>query len=126
MASLEHVNITVSNPEVTAEMLCNLFDWHVRWSGPSQMGGHTYHVGTDDQYLAVYTYDGNPQDPNDKNGRIKGGLNHVGITVNNLDEAEQRVIAAGYKPFNHMDYEPGRRFYFLDDDNVEYEIVSYN
>ena len=29
-AMLEHVNVTVSNPEQTAAMLCELFDWHIR------------------------------------------------------------------------------------------------
>ena len=33
--------------------------------------------------------------------------------------------AAGLKPFNHGDYDPGRRFYFLDPDGIEYEIISY-
>ena len=38
---------------------------------------------------------------------------------------EARVSAAGLIPFNHGDYEPGRRFYFLDPDGIEYEVVSY-
>ena len=35
------------------------------------------------------------------------------------------MVAAGLVPFNHGDYEPGRRFYFMDPDGIEYEIVSY-
>jgi hypothetical protein len=35
------------------------------------------------------------------------------------------VKAAGYTPFNHGDYEPGRRFYFDGPDNIEIEVVSY-
>ena len=35
------------------------------------------------------------------------------------------VVAAGLTPFSHADYEPGRRFYFLDPDGIEYEVVSY-
>ena len=54
-----------------------------------------------------------------------GGLNHVGIVVDDLDGVEARVKAAGFTPTNHGDYEPGRRFYFDDSDGVEYEIVSY-
>ena len=121
---LEHVNVTVSDPAATAALLCELFDWKVRWEGPSEMGGHTYHVGTDDDYVAVYTYDGSPKDSG-KRGLIKGGLNHIGVLVDDLDQIEQRVIAAGLEPFNHMDYEPGRRFYFYDRDAIEYEVVSY-
>ncbi len=117
-AALEHVNVTVSDPETTANLLCELFDWKVRWNGPSQMGGHTYHVGTDDAYVAVYTYDGSPM----RNGR----LNHIGVVVDDLEATESRVLAAGYRTFNHADYEPGRRFYFNDGDDIEFEVVSYN
>ncbi|MEZ5340555.1 MAG: hypothetical protein R2706_03650 [Acidimicrobiales bacterium] len=38
---------------------------------------------------------------------------------------EARVIAAGFEPYNHGDYEPGRRFYFDDADAIEFEVVSY-
>ena len=121
---LEHVNITVSDPDKTAQMLCEVFDWHVRWAGPSQMGGNTVHVGTDDDYLAVYTYDGDPKGSG-RTGAYKGGLNHVGVQVDDLVATEAKVKAQGFEPFNHMDYEPGRRFYFLDADGIEFEVVSY-
>lgn len=123
-AALEHVNITVSDPEQTARRLCELFDWRVRWQGPAKSGGHTYHVGSADSYLAVYS-SGTAREPSDENYLTRGGLNHVGVTVDDLDAAEQRVVAAGYEPFNHGDYEPGRRFYFLDEDGIEFEVVSY-
>ncbi len=124
MSRLEHVNVTVSDPEATAALLCNLFDWHVRWEGPSKNGGRTFHVGSEDDYVAVYTYDGKP-DANGDTGRFKGGLNHVGVLVDDLDAVEQRVVAAGLEPYNHGNYEPGRRFYFNDRDGIEFEVVSY-
>ena len=31
----------------------------------------------------------------------------------------------GYEPCNHADYDPGRRFYFDDEDGIEFEVVSY-
>ena len=124
MANLEHVNITVTNPAQTAQVLCDLFDWHIRWEGPSQMGGNTVHVGNDEAYLAVYTYDGNPPGKG-RTGSRKGGLNHVGVVVDDLDAVEQRVEELGFEPFSHGDYEPGRRFYFLDHDGIEFEVVSY-
>jgi catechol 2,3-dioxygenase-like lactoylglutathione lyase family enzyme len=52
-------------------------------------------------------------------------LNHIGLEVDDPDAIEARVIAAGLRPFGHADYEPGRRFYFLDPDGIEYEVVSY-
>jgi len=123
-AMLEHVNITVSNPARTAAMLCDVFGWKVRWTGPAKSGGTTFHVGDDDAYVAVYT-----PPPGSALGALdqmrRGGLNHLGILVEDLDAVESRVRAAGYAPFNHADYAPGRRFYFRDEDDVEFEVVSY-
>ena len=123
-AFIEHVNLTVSDPERSARLFLDLFGWRVRWQGPARDGGRTIHVGDDDAYLAVYA---------DPGGRKAAGLawekgvplNHVGIQVEDLDETERRVIAAGLTPFSHGDYEPGRRFYFFDWDGIEFEVVSY-
>ena len=124
IAMLEHVNVTVSDPAQTASTLCELFDWHVRWQGPSKMGGHTVHVGSDDSYVAVYTYDETSPSGSSSYART-GGLNHIGVVVADLDATEQRVLNAGYKTHNHGDYEPGRRFYFNDRDGIEFEVVAY-
>ena len=124
MRSCEHVNITVSRPEQTAAFLCELFGWHIRWQGASAMRGHTVHVGKDDSYLALYTQ--SETAGSDSNTyATRGGLNHIGVVVNDLDETEQRVLAAGFATHNHADYEPGRRFYFNDHDDIEYEVVQY-
>jgi catechol 2,3-dioxygenase-like lactoylglutathione lyase family enzyme len=97
-----------------------LFGWRVRWTGPAKAGGYTVHVGTDDSYVAVYSYA--PGKAPDLDG---GRLNHIGVVVEDLDAAEARVRDAGYEPHSHGDYEPGRRFYFDDADGIEFEVVSY-
>jgi catechol 2,3-dioxygenase-like lactoylglutathione lyase family enzyme len=120
---IEHVNITVSDPERTSDLIGQLFDWHVRWSGPAQNGGHTIHVGSNDHYVALYA---GGDTAKVAEAFSKGRpLNHIGVEVDDLDATEARVIAAGLRPFSHADYEPGRRFYFLDPDGIEYEVVSY-
>ena len=123
MARIEHLNVTVTDPDRTAALLQALFGWKVRWSGAAQNGGYTVHVGSDDDYLALYT------DPARSYGAetFKKGrpLNHVGVEVDDLDATEAQVIAAGLRPFNHGDYAPGRRFYFFDPDGTEFEVVSY-
>ncbi len=120
---IEHVNLTVSDPSRTADMLMALFGWHIRWQGPAMSGGRTIHVGSDTDYLAVYAMQ---PDASARAGFAKGApLNHVGIEVDDLDAIERKVIARGLVPFSHGDYEPGRRFYFFDLDGIEYEIVSY-
>ena len=113
--------MTVRNAAGAALLMERLFGWQIRWSGPSLNGGHTVHVGSDDQYLALYT----PPAPSQADFAKGHPLNHVGVAVDDLDEAEQKVIAAGLIPFNHGDYAPGRRFYFLDPDGTEFEVVSY-
>lgn len=122
-AYLEHVNLTVSDADRTAALLERLFGWRVRWSGPSRDDGRTIHIGTDDQYLALYAMKGGGGVPLKW---PKGApLNHVAIVVDDLDAIETKVVEAGLTPFSHGDYEPGRRYYFLDPDGIEFEIVSY-
>lgn len=123
-AALEHVNFTVTDPEATANRLCEIFGWKIRWKGAAIHGGLTVHVGSEDSYLAVYSKD-TPGDPADDSYFTRGGLNHVGITVDDLDAVEEKVKAMGYAPHSHADYEPGRRFYFRDADGIEFEVVSY-
>ena len=124
---LEHVNLSVSRPERMAQLLKELCGWEERWSGKSLLGGDTIHVGephNGGSYIAVYTND---------NLRGKTGLdfakgaplNHVALLVDDIEQAEKTVIAAGLTPENHGDYEPGKRFYFYDWDGIEFEIVSY-
>jgi len=124
-ATLEHVNITVKDPKATAAMMMKLFGWHIRWEGASMDNGYTVHVGTEAQYIALYST-GAPKRGELTSYKMIGGLNHIALTVEDIDAVEERVLAAGFKTENHGDYEPGRRFYFRDSDKVEYEIVSYN
>ncbi|WP_262695223.1 VOC family protein [Kordiimonas aquimaris] len=121
---LEHVNLTVTDPGKTAEMLSVLFDWKIRWKGPSSLGGFTVHVGADSSYLALYTPTKDMKQGPSKDLSV-GGLNHIGVVVGDLDAVEARVIKAGFEPNNYGDYEPGRRFYFYDDNGIEFEVVSY-
>jgi catechol 2,3-dioxygenase-like lactoylglutathione lyase family enzyme len=120
---LEHVNVNVTDPDRAARLLETLFGWHVRWAGPSRDGGRTIHVGSDDDYIALHTAHGAAYGP----GTFAKGqpFNHVGVEVEDLAAIEARVVAAGLKPFGHDSYDPGQRFYFLDPDGIEYEVVSY-
>ncbi len=117
---LEHANLTVTDPDRSATLFKALCGWHERWRGPAMAGGETIHVGDEATYLALYTH-------RDTTGGFAKGvpLNHVGLLVDDLDAAEKIVIDAGLEPFNHADYEPGRRFYFFDWDGIEFEVVSY-
>ena len=124
-ALLEHANICVSDPTSTAAWMEKVFGWKIRWQGPALNGGYTVHIGTRDQYLALYA----PMEDLDAAPRrysTKGALNHLAVVVEDLAAAEAAVREAGFQPMNHADYEPGRRFYFLDGEGVEYELVDYD
>lgn len=123
-AQLEHANITVPDPKATAAILCDLFDWQIRWEGPALDNGFTVHVGGEAGYLALYA-PGKGTSPAAPRHSPVGGLNHVGVVVQDLSRAEARVIAAGYTPHSHADYEPGARFYFDGPDGIEFEVVCY-
>lgn len=124
-AVLEHANVTVTDPERTAQMLNRIFGWEVRWKGTAIFGGVSYHVGGKDSYLAIYSK-GDTAKAADSYSNV-GGLNHLGIVVTeDLDEVEARVKAEGFEPHSHADYEPGRRFYFRDFDGIEIEVVRYD
>ncbi|MEN8892823.1 VOC family protein [Planktotalea arctica] len=126
MARLEHANITVRDAASTAAWLGRAFGWGIRWEGSAMNEeGYTIHMGTDADYLALYQ-------PKSAKGGVRpdyltsGQLNHIGIVVDDLDATEIAVRAEGYEPHSHQDYEPGARFYFYDENEIEYEIVAYD
>src|SRR3546814_11564431 len=103
---IEHVNLTVSDPDRTAGILSAIFGWHERWRGPARDGGRTIHLGSDAAYVALYT---GPDGEHPATRYAKGApLNNVGVQVADLDTIEMRVKAVGLTTFRHGDYEPGR------------------
>lgn len=125
-AFLEHVNVTVSDVAATAKRLEAWFGWKVRWHGESIFGGVSYHIGNDTSYIAAYQP---PKETStldeDASYSIRGGLNHIAVVVDDLDATEERIKATGHTTRSHADYEPGKRFYFEDEDGIEFEVVSY-
>ena len=121
---LEHVNISVRDSRATARLLCDLLGWRIRWQGDPDGKGYSVHVGNDSQYIALYSP---AHDMKGEAARYKayGGLNHIGLVVDDLDAMAEKVRDAGFEITMHADYEPGRRFYFDGPDGVEYELVSY-
>lgn len=122
---LEHVNLTVTDAIESAELLCRLFDWKIRWQGASLDEGYTVHVGNDQQYIALYS-------PSCELGEkpasyvSRATLSHIGILVEKMDLVEKRLADEGLRTHSHQEYEPGRRFYFDDPDGIEFEVVSYD
>jgi catechol 2,3-dioxygenase-like lactoylglutathione lyase family enzyme len=124
-AVLEHANITVADPQHTAKWMQEIFGWTIRWEGAAIAGGYTVHIGEENSYLALYT-PASPAGQAPESYGIIGGLNHLAVIVEDLDATEAAVKAAGFTPMNHGDYEPGRRFYFHDENGIEFEAVQYD
>ena len=124
MTRLEHVNVTVADPDKTAAVLCHLFGWRIRWTGAGMTTGQSVHVGGDDSYVALFSY-GDAQAGHAESYRTQGGLNHIAVVVDDLEGTEALISKAGYVTMNHADYEPGRRFYFREENGIEIEVVSY-
>ena len=120
-ARLEHVNLSVTDPHRSAALLQKLCGWVIRWEGPAMNAGYTVHVGHAGAYLALYSNA-------DVRAHYRVGmpLGHVGLEVDDLDAALTVVREQGFEPYHLSDYEPGRRFYFLDEGGVEYELVQYD
>ena len=121
---LEYVNITVSDPDKTAAWVYQVFDWLVRWQGPVLGSGRSLHVGSEASYIALYCSN-EATDAAPHSYHCRSGLNHIGVVVADLDLVEAQVRKAGFTPQSHADYAPGRRFYFKDHDEIEYEVVQY-
>ena len=52
----------------------------------------------------------------------RDGLNHVTLVCDDLSLTKDRVPKY-FEIYSHADYELGKRFYFHDDDGIEYEMV---
>lgn len=122
---LEHANITVSDPRASAAVLKEIFGWTIRWEGPGMGGSYSVHVGTEDAYVALSDF-GSEEQVEGRRYHSVGMLNHLAVfTDEDIDAVEARVKAAGFEPSKHADYAPGRRFYFLDGDGIEWEVASH-
>lgn len=122
--NIEHLNISVSNPDKTAQLLCNLFDWKIRWSGESMDDGYTVHVGSSDSYLALYSNKHmSPKQQYSHNA--VNNLNHIGVVVDDLISYETKARSLVLKPNNHRDYGHCNSFYVVDESDLEIEIICY-
>ena len=55
---LEHVNLTVSDIDRSAQFFARLMGWQQRWRGEAMKGGETIHLGEPElgqTYIALYT-----------------------------------------------------------------------
>lgn len=93
-ADLDHISITVSDPDGTAKKLCELFGWQVRAVRSTTEGGRSIHVGTKEAYIALCSEvadDHVPAEDMTLPEERTAALNHVGIPARNPE-----ALAAWY------------------------------
>lgn len=120
---LEHINLVVRDAHATAALFCRLFGWDIRWQGQFADGSDVVHVGGTHSYVALNS--SVQVGPAPESNHHINGLNHLGVSVSDLDAVEKTVKDEGFSPYSYGDYEPGRRFYFATTDGIEIEVVSY-
>lgn len=118
-AMLEHVNLQVQDINKTSRFLTTAFpDFRERGGGIFDDGRHWLHVGTDDQYLALFETHSDD---------IGSRLGHIGFTVDDVDALSEHLVNAGFKEtsFSPTGNEWHRRRYFWDDQGLMFEFVQY-
>ena len=117
--TLEHVNISVSDPERMADLLGRLAGWRRRWEGPSLLGGRTIHCGDDNAYVALYHH------PEISGPFAKGlPLQHVALVVDDLDAAQERLRSHAVE-YRYEDHGNALSLYFDDPDGHVVELTTY-
>ena len=120
---LEHVNLSVKDVDRSAAFYSDLLGLHTRWKGTFDDGRKAAHVGDDHFYLALFEA---PAAGSVNHDYLRPGINHFGFVVDDLDAVRDRLEQlAASDVTDTSDYEPGRRLYFRDPDDIEVELVSY-
>jgi catechol 2,3-dioxygenase-like lactoylglutathione lyase family enzyme len=124
---LEHTNLTVTDLERSIDFYQRALGFEVRWQGQiyntTRMApaAHVAPPGAD-FYFSLFEGDAEGRAPY---SYAPAGINHFGVVVDDLDEMQKQVEAAGAEIHTAYDYDPGRRIYFFDPDGIEIELVQY-
>ena len=127
MTRIEHVNITVPDIDAAINFLKIVApDFDVRKDNKSLDSYRWVHIGNENYYFALQEahLDAVPQK------RLQPyrnyGINHVALIVSNIEEIEEKLIAAGYQKGIETPVEKYRkRAYYLDSAGFEWELVEY-
>jgi len=128
MTMIEHVNITVPDiDEAIRFILIVAPDFKVRRDEVAREGYRWVHIANDDYYFALQEpHPGaEPQQPRAPYRNF--GMNHIALVVDNVDDVESELIAAGYQRSIDTPIEKFRkRRYFFDRFGFEWELVEYS
>jgi len=125
MIRLEHANISVKDTDaVTGFILSAIPDFHIRGEGKDGQGRLWRHIGNDEFYVALQSV---PAKSEREPYGNRGGLNHLGWEVDDIEALAARMRSAGFEPNMTDNSHPARtRLYFYDPDGNDWEFVSYH
>ena len=128
MTKIEHVNITVPDIDEAIRFFSIVApDFKVRRDEVAQDGYRWAHIANDDCYFALQESHPGAKPEKPRTPYRNYGMNHIGLVVENLEEIEGKLRAAGYQRSIDAPIEKyRRRRYFLDRFGFEWELVEYS
>jgi len=124
---LEHANVTVLDLDQAVRFLKTAFPhFRVRGGGESDQGTWRkkwLHVGTDSIYVALEqtTVAARSQ----REPHRETGINHVGFVVDDVEDIQRKMEAAGYTATPAEAHPHRKRLYVGDDSGVTWEFIEY-
>ena len=124
---LEHANVTVLSLAEGVTFLTTAFPhFKVRGGGESDHGAWRkkwLHVGTDSVYVALEETTAASRSRREPHRET--GINHVGFVVEDVEDIQQKMEAAGYTATMAEPHPHRRRLYVRDNDGLTWEFVEY-
>lgn len=126
-ARIEHANLTVPDIDAAIRFLKAVEpDYEIMADRRSPDGVRWVHLGVNGTYLAI-------EEPHDRtaaselNPRYRNwGFNHLGLVVDDIAVAKERLEAAGFYEGHVPEINEFRiRRYFYDSAGLEWELVEY-
>lgn len=123
-ATINNIKLSVFDANETAHRLCGIFGWKIKWSEKTKNNKESIHVGNESSMLSIFSL-GKTTKAECRVNNSQPGVNHIGILVDNLAEVENRINALGYKTYAYENNAHGSRFFFLDSNNIEFEVICH-
>ena len=107
MAKIRHIAIATQDPDKTAKFYIDVFGLReiAKINSPGALG---YHLTDGEINLAILKFK-NDQTAGVPAGKEYAGLHHIGFEVENLDETDKRLAAAGAPMRNDINESLGLR-----------------
>lgn len=127
MTKIEHVNITVPNIDSAVRFLKIVApDFEVKKDEKPLNDKRWMHIGNNEFYFALQEAHLDAKPIKQNQTYINYGYNHIGLTVTDINNIQNKLNESGYKKGIDTPKEKFRkRIYYYDDAGFEWELVEY-